>query len=123
MNKGLIEYKENIFSKIRRFILKIFKKKENAPSSKRDTMTLEQYEEEKREILELYKKIKENQIDIMEISQDKALKINELYKAEIKIKNKRLEQITTERKISEYNTNKYRDEIEKYKKMLEKHVS
>ena len=123
MNKWLIEYKENIFNKIRKFILNLFKKKDVVQSPRKDTITLEQYEEEKKEIWELYKKIKENQIDIMEISQDKALKINELYKAEIKIKNERLEQITTERKISEYNTNKYRDEIEKYKKMLEKHVS
>lgn len=102
-------------------------------NGRQDEINLEKYEKEKREILELYNKVKNGKVNIYSISEDKIIKINELLKTEIELENERIGKIRTEvRRIQdetkaiehetkniEYGTKKCREKIEYYKKMIE----
>lgn len=123
MSKDLIKRKNNLFTRIRNFIFGLSKKRKNIGQEK---IELEKYQQEKREILELYSKVKNGEIDIYSISEEKILKINELLKAEINLENERIEKIKTElRKIQdetktiEYETKTVELKNEKYKKLIE----
>ena len=123
MSKDLIEHKNTIFNRIRKFIFRLFKKRKNALQ---DEAQLEKYEQEKRKILELYQKVKNGEIDIYSISEDEIVKINELLKTEIDIENARIEAIKTEvRKIQdetkaiEYETKATEQKTEKYRRMID----
>ena len=123
MSKDLIEHKNTIFNRIRKFIFGLFNKRKNVVQ---DKTQLQKYEQEKREILELYSKVKKGEVDIYSISEEKIVKINELLKAEIDIENARIETIKTEvRKIQdetkaiEYETKAEEQKTEKYRKMIE----
>ena len=123
MSKDLIEHKNTIFNRIRKFIFGLFNKRKNVVQ---DKTQLQKYEQEKREILELYSKVKKGEVDIYSISEEKIVKINELLKAEIDIENARIETIKTEvRKIQdetkaiEYETKATEQKTKEYRRMID----
>lgn len=104
--------KMNIFQKIKDFFTKKFKK----PKEKVEENVLETKEQkyiEKQEILELYKKYKNHEIKLSQIDREKANKIIELLKEEIKIKTKKLDEVQTEANMYKYQAMEMKRKAEK----------
>ena len=96
-NKQLIEYKENIFTKIKNFFKNIFRKKQvNSNIEKTaiipEEIKKENYKIDKKEFMDIYEKSKTGDIDLFTIPVDKLEKMCILLEEEIKIKERNLDE-------------------------------
>ena len=97
-NNQLIERKENIFTKIKKFFKNLlFKKEENKlintatqsiEKTKVKKSVSENYETDKKDFLELYEKSKKGEIDLLSLPPETLKKMCSLLEEEIKIKEK-----------------------------------
>ena len=94
----LIERKDNVFSKIKNWFQGIFFKNkvqketkkvtENTYNIEKTDSRLKMYEENKNSFMEIYKKVKNKEIDIDMLDEETTEKICQLLEEEIKLKGK-----------------------------------
>jgi len=108
MNENsLIEVKENIFTKIRNFFKKIFQK-ENKKTQKKAIVNNEQFKDtkkqsEKEEFFDLYKEVKEGNIDLYSLENSKLQMLYKLLEQECNLKEKRLKDTKDEIEVHKKN--------------------
>lgn len=103
-DKQLIKFKENIITKIKIFIYKVFYKKERKViPNLTDNTPRNQIEKEK--ALNFYIQLKENKITINDIPIDYLDIIKEFFIKEIDIKTNKINQVETEIAIISYKIN------------------
>ena len=102
---------KNIISKIKNFLKRIFGKNDtkllnqaSIDEKEQETindikLTKEENETDKKEVFEIYKKIKNGEFNPDDLDDEKREKINALLKTEIEIKKRHLEEKTTELKM------------------------
>ena len=112
-NKELIEVRQNIFTKIKNFLKKIFIKnhKETIQSSNSTVST--QYssidKNEKEQFFDLYKKIKTGNVNVFNVDIDKLQKVCKILEEECKLKEMRLKNTKDEIDIHKKNVMCYKN--------------
>ena len=113
-NKQLVEYKENIFTRIRNFFKRIFSKKskqrvedivvqnsieaEHVAEPKEEVN--EEYKTNKKEFFDIYEKSKKGEVDLFSLSAETLEKMCTLIEEEIRIKKRNNE--IKRKKLEEY---------------------
>jgi hypothetical protein len=109
---------EGFFRKIRNFFIGLFKHQKDTDISQSNTNqnlkneTLKtNYENEKKEIFDLLSKIKNREIDVNTLNQDQLNKVGALLKEEIRIKEKKVNELTTEINIYKFDIKNLKQEL------------
>lgn len=111
MNNSLMIKKDNIFIRIRNFFKKIFKKDKEIILMQTNTEDINNYKQEKQDILQTYNKLIKGEILEKDIPKGYKEKIKELLKEEVKIHEKVLEDINTECGMIKFKIESYENMI------------
>lgn len=119
--KQMTTYKSGFWNTLKQKIISIFfkSKKKNYQQTKEEHESNTQNikdEKSKKEIMEIYNKVKANQINLVDLDKDTLYKIMLLLNEEIEINNKKMEEKIKEIDIHLYNVKMYTKEIELFKK-------
>ena len=101
-NKSMICVKENIFTKMLKFIKNILSKRKKKQEIKIETCSNTNNIRQKSELLSIYNKAKKGKYDLNTLEIEEIKMLNKLIEAEIEIKTKKLDEIITETKMMEY---------------------
>lgn len=93
-NNQLVKYKEGVFSKIKNFFKNLFVKKQVAIPVHNELIenNKNNYDDNKRNFMNLYEKTKKGDIDLFSIAPEKLEKMCKLLEEEIKIKERNLQE-------------------------------
>lgn len=95
-NTYLVEKKEGIFSKIKRFFQRIFIKEKLLPEhNEEQTQNVKKLNKE--EFMDLYRKVKNEEIDYTTLDEDTIDMLCELLKEEILIRAERIDEINSKK--------------------------
>lgn len=99
-NKSMLCVKENIITKVIKFIKKIFKRNiQQSDIENKNSLSTNNLQKTKQEILEIYSEAKKGKYDLNKLQLEEIQMLNKLIESEIEIKTKKLDQIITETKI------------------------
>lgn len=123
----LIPKKDSIITKLKEKLYYMFhhddRKDGNAKKTANNTNTTEEHDEnylnEKKRILDMYEKLKKNQISVYEIPRHDLRLIKEIMIKEIELKEEKINQLQTDINMSIRNIEYYTGELEKYQNKLD----
>lgn len=102
-NKSMICVKENIITKVIKFLKRIFKSNIQQPDiENKASLSTSNLQRTKQEMIEIYSEAKKGKYDLNKLQLEEIQMLNKLIESEIEIKTKKLDQIITETRIKKY---------------------